>query len=75
MKEKVQKVKGQPEAVRIWNYPYEALEEVVANALYHRDYQTREPVEIRIYPDRIIVLNYGGPDGSIKIDAFDRGII
>lgn len=50
LQEKIHKVKGLAEAFRVWNYPYEALEEILANSLYHRDYQTREPVEIRIYP-------------------------
>lgn len=75
LKEKVQKIQDQPESNRIWNYPYQALEEVIANALYHRDYQTREPVEIRVYPDRMVILNYGGPDRSIKDSAFQTGSI
>lgn len=75
LEEKIRKVSGQPESVRVWNYPYTALEEAVANALYHRDYQLREPVEIRIYPDSITILNYGGPDRSIKLTAFNSDVI
>ena len=75
LKERVRKVKGKAEAVRTWNYPFEALEEVVVNALYHRDYQMHEPVEIRIYPNSISILNYGGPDRSIKLEAFQKGIV
>ncbi|MDX3917476.1 MULTISPECIES: RNA-binding domain-containing protein [Olivibacter] len=75
LKEKVRKVKGQAETIRVWNYPYEALEEIIANALYHRDYQTREPIEIRIYPNFIVIINYGGPDRSIKTSAFQAGPI
>lgn len=73
LKQMTRKIKGQAESVRIWNYPYEALEEVIANSLYHRDYQTREPVEIRVYPDKLIILNYGGPDRSIKLNEFQKG--
>lgn len=43
--------------------------------MYHRDYQVRELVEIRIYPDSITILNYGGPDRSIKMKAFEEGVI
>lgn len=75
LEEKIRKVENQPESIRIWNYPYAALEEAVANALYHRDYQLREPVEIRVYPDSITILNYGGPDRSIKLGAFNKDII
>jgi ATP-dependent DNA helicase RecG len=44
-------------------------------AIYHRDYQVREPVEVRIYPDSIVILNYGGPDRSIKTESFKTGMI
>lgn len=75
LKQRTTKIKGQAESDRVWNYPYEALEEVIANALYHRDYQTREPVEIRIYPERLMVINYGGPDRSIKLSEFKKGTV
>jgi ATP-dependent DNA helicase RecG len=75
LKQMTRKIKGQAESVRVWNYPYEALEEIIANALYHRDYQTREPVEIRVYPDKLMILNYGGPDRSIKLTEFQKGSV
>ena len=34
--EKIEKVNFQPEAIRYFNYPYEAIEEALANAIYHR---------------------------------------
>ena len=30
------KVDGQAEAVRFFNYPYQAIEEALVNAVYHR---------------------------------------
>ena len=54
---------------KIYNYPYQAFEEAVVNALYHRDYQEREPVEITIEPDHIDILSYAGPDRSISSQA------
>ena len=51
------------------NYPFQALEEAVVNALYHRDYKEREPVEITIEPDRISILSYSGPDRSISMES------
>lgn len=35
----------------------------------------REPVEIRIYPNSITIINYGGPDRSIKLEAFQKGLV
>jgi len=75
LQEKIIKQPDKAEAVRIWNYPLEALEEAIANSIYHRDYQTREPVEVRIYPDSICILNYVGPDRSIKPETFKVGPI
>lgn len=54
---------------KIYNYPYQAFEESVVNALYHRDYQEREPVEITIELDHIDILSYAGPDRSISSEA------
>ncbi|MCD8385711.1 MAG: putative DNA binding domain-containing protein [Bacteroidales bacterium] len=51
------------------NYPYQAFEEAVVNALYHRNYQEREPVEITIEPDRVEILSHSGPDRSISDEA------
>ncbi len=34
----------------------------------HRDYQVREPVEIRILPRTIEIIKYGGPDRSICME-------
>lgn len=73
LQEKIRKVHGQPEAIRVWNYPYVALEEIVANCLYHRDYQTREPVEIRVYPDFMVFLNYGGPNRNFDPNKVQTG--
>ncbi|MDX5478939.1 MAG: hypothetical protein LPJ98_10830, partial [Cyclobacteriaceae bacterium] len=75
LRQKTTKVKGQAESLKVWNYPYQAMEEIIANALYHRDYQTREPVEIRIYSDQIMVINYGGPDRSIRLSEFNKGAV
>jgi ATP-dependent DNA helicase RecG len=42
-------------------------------SLFHRNYQIREPVEIRIEPDFILLYNSGGPDCSIKREDFAIG--
>ena len=69
IKERIIKPKDREESVRYFNYPYQALEEAVVNALYHRDYTEREPVEITIEPNRISILSYSGPDRSIPMDS------
>lgn len=73
VKERVIKPTDKAESIRIASYPYQAIEETLVNAFYHRDYQQREPIEIRIYPNSIIFINHGGPDRSIKLQAFNTG--
>lgn len=73
IKEKIKKVSNQAEAIKFYNYPYQALEEAVVNALYHRNYQEREPVEIVINPDKIEIISYNGPDRSIHISDLKAG--
>ena len=61
------------EATRVKNFPYAAIEECVVNALYHRSYEEREPVEVRISPDELIVLSYPGPDRSVRLAQLRAG--
>lgn len=73
LKEKVSKPVDTEKSDRAWNYPLQAIEETLVNAFFHRDYQQREPIEIRIYQNSIIFINHGGPDRSIQLQAFDAG--
>lgn len=63
--EKVIKHSDRAEADRFFNYPYAAIEEALSNAVYHRSYDIREPIEVRIEPDRIEIVSFPGPDRSV----------
>ncbi|MBD5236613.1 MAG: transcriptional regulator [Bacteroidales bacterium] len=69
IKKQITKPSDDEKSKKIYNYPYQAFEEAVVNALYHRDYQEREPVEITIEPAHIDILSYAGPDRSISSEA------
>ena len=69
IRESVEKVAGQAEAKRAYNYPYEAVEEILTNAVYHRSYQVAEPITVRITPDDMEVMSFPGFDRSISEDA------
>lgn len=69
IKQRITKLPDTEKSVKVFNYPYQALEEAVVNALYHRDYMEREPVEITIEPTHIDILSYAGPDRSISAEA------
>ncbi|KAF5428065.1 MAG: ATP-dependent DNA helicase RecG, partial [Candidatus Methanomarinus sp.] len=56
LKQTVVKHPDRAEAERFWNYPYAAIEEALINAVYHRSYDIREPIEVRITPEDLVVL-------------------
>ena len=64
--EKVFKTSDKAEAIRVKNYSYEALEEFISNAVYHKSYQLHDPITIRIESDRIEITSTPGPDKSIS---------
>ncbi len=69
IKQRITKPSNNEKSIKVFNYPYQAFEEAVVNALYHRDYREREPVEITIEPTHIDILSYAGPDRSISSEA------
>ena len=71
--ERVNKIDGRAEVERTFNYPYNALEEAIVNAVFHKSYRDSSPVEIRIYIDEIKIINYPGPDGYIDMKKFSEG--
>ena len=40
-------------------YPEDALREVLLNAIAHKDYTSGVPIQVSVYPDRIMVWNAG----------------
>ncbi|MDD4316824.1 MAG: ATP-binding protein, partial [Clostridia bacterium] len=66
LKEKVFKRKDRAEADRFYNYPYDAIEEILANAVYHKSYEIREPITVMVTPDKMEITSLPGPDRSIS---------
>ncbi len=67
--EKVVKHPDRAEADRFFNFPYAAIEEALSNAVYHRAYDEREPIEVRVEKDRIEIVSFPGPDRSVTIEG------
>lgn len=74
LSETVIKHHDRAESTRVANFPYKAVEESVVNAIYHRSYEIREPVEIRITREDLVVLSFPGPDRSINLDQLRSGL-
>ena len=73
LKQTVIKHGDRAEAERFWNFPYAAVEEAIVNAVYHRSYEEREPIEIRITKEDLVVLSFPGPDRSIRMPDLQLG--
>ncbi|MEI6140399.1 MAG: ATP-binding protein [Mariniphaga sp.] len=76
LKTETKKVRGQAESITASNYPYNAIEEAICNAVYHKSYPEEKPIEIQVLPDRIEILSYPGPLPPIKnADLQQRRVI
>jgi len=53
----------------ILEYPPEALREGIINALIHRDYQSTSNIQIRIYKDKLIIMNEGSLPPEIPAES------
>ncbi|MBR0090964.1 MAG: putative DNA binding domain-containing protein [Lachnospiraceae bacterium] len=65
IKEYVTKVPDSELAVRAFNWPYQAIEEALSNAVYHKSYQIHEPITVTVTPEKMEILSLPGPDRSI----------
>lgn len=59
--EQVMKRPGRAQADRFFNFPYDAVEEALCNAVYHKSYEIPSPIEVQVWPDRIEMLSHPGP--------------
>ncbi|MCD8118309.1 MAG: putative DNA binding domain-containing protein [Lachnospiraceae bacterium] len=65
IKEKITKIPSQAEAERVFNIPYEAVEEALSNAIYHKSYQIGEPITVMMTPEKMEITSLPGPDRTI----------
>lgn len=56
----------------MYNYPYATLEEALANAVYHRGYDIREPIEGRVEKNMIEIVSFPGLDRSVMQEGLKR---
>ncbi len=52
----------------ILEYPYEALREAIINALIHRNYSSTSNIQIRVYSDKLIIMNEGKLPPEVPIE-------
>ena len=55
------------------NFPLAAIQQLVRNAVMHRDYETSNaPVRVTWFDDRIEILSPGGPFGAVTVENFGQ---
>ncbi len=62
------KIEGSLERKERWDYPLDAVREGITNAVCHRDYADSGNVLVKIFDDRLEVLNPGGLPAGMTVD-------
>ncbi len=63
---------GNAENRKVSNFPYVALEELVANAIVHNNYENAKPIQIYISEREINIVNYNRPLPPLKISDLNQ---
>ncbi len=58
--------------IEVWDFDEVVYREAILNALVHRDYTSRDTVQIHHHPDRLEISNPGGFAGGISADNILR---
>jgi ATP-dependent DNA helicase RecG len=61
-------ITGEPQHIERYDYPIEAIREIVINMIVHRDYRSSNGSIIKIYDDRIEFYNPGGLFGDLTLE-------
>jgi ATP-dependent DNA helicase RecG len=69
----IHKPKDDEHSIVVYNYPYQAIEEALVNAYFHRSYDSYQPVEVNVQPNQIEIISYGGAERSIKLNDLRAG--
>jgi ATP-dependent DNA helicase RecG len=64
-------IRSAPTEIRRPDYPIDALQQLVRNAVMHRDYaHSNAPVRVSWFADRVEIQNPGGPYGQVTRENF-----
>ncbi len=66
-------ISGRLQREERWDYPLDALREIIANMIVHRDYSSPLDASVRIYDDSIEFYNPGGLLGDMNVEMLLSG--
>ena len=61
-------ITGQPRNIQRWQYPLEAIREIIINMIIHRDYRLSSDSIVKVFDDRIEFYNPGRLPDSITVE-------
>ena len=66
-------ITGNPRREERWDYPMDALREIVINMIVHRDYRSANDSTIKIFDDRIEFFNTGTLLDDLTVNLIKTG--
>ncbi len=61
------RVKDTLESETVYNYPYSTVEELVTNAIVHKNYENPRTIQIYVYDKSMVITNYNKPIPPVTI--------
>lgn len=58
----------------VWEIPYEVFEELIVNALVHRDYFISATIKVFVFSDRIEIVSPGKLPNSLTVENITSGV-
>ncbi|MDO9289866.1 MAG: ATP-binding protein, partial [Thermodesulfovibrionales bacterium] len=66
-------VTGRPQHEERWDYPLDAIREIVINSIIHRDYTSAQDSVVKVYDDKIEFFNPGGLPAGLTVEKLLKG--
>ena len=66
-------VTGRPQHEERWDYPLDAIREIVINSIIHRDYSSSQDSVVKVYDDKIEFFNPGGLPAGLTVERLLKG--
>ena len=64
-------VTGKAEHDRYWEYPVEGMREALANAVCHRDYGMSGNIQVKVFEDRVVIVNPGALPFDMSLEQLE----
>jgi ATP-dependent DNA helicase RecG len=66
-------ITGKPQRDEVWDYPMDAIREIVVNMIVHRDYRSSGHTTVKIFDDKIEFFNFGKLPDDLSLEQIKSG--